>query len=92
MDGNGLFILEWNVVDAKEIVFKITANTGGFIGLGFSYKTGKMANSDLVLAWVDDHTGKPSVLVNNRLSFPSSSYLFLCVRMILCKTPPQMEL
>lgn len=64
MDANGLYILEWNIVDAKEIVFKITANTGGFIGLGFSYKTGKMANADLVLAWVDDHTGKPNVLVN----------------------------
>lgn len=64
MDANGLYILEWNVVDAKEIVFKITANTRGFIGLGFSYKSGKMANADLVLAWVDDHTGKANVLVN----------------------------
>lgn len=64
MDANGLYILEWNVVDAKEIVFKITVNTGGFIGLGFSYKTGRMANSDLVLAWVDDHTGEPNVLVS----------------------------
>lgn len=64
MDANGLYILEWNILaDAKEIVFRITANTGGFVGLGFSYKTGKMANADLVLAWVDDHTGKPNVLV-----------------------------
>lgn len=78
MDANGLFILEWNVVEAKEIVFKITANTGGFIGLGFSYKTGKMANADLVLAWVDDHTGKPNVLVIIIIIVWSLCVLYLC--------------
>lgn len=90
MDENGLFILEWNVVDAKEIVFKITANTGGFIGLGFSYKTGKMANSDLVLAWVDDHTGKPNVLVNNHLPIPLLVVRFF-VSGCFCETLPQRE-
>lgn len=83
MDANGLYILEWNIVDAKEIVFKITANTGGFIGLGFSYKTGKMANADLVLAWVDDHTGKPNVLV--KIICAATAALFADLFVSSCK-------
>lgn len=62
MDGNGLYILDWKIVE-KEIVFRVTVNTRGFIGLGFSLKSGKMSDADLVLAWVDDRTGKPTVLV-----------------------------
>ncbi|KAJ6646047.1 MOXD1 like 1 [Pseudolycoriella hygida] len=63
MDGNGLYILDWKIVE-KEIVFRVTANTRGFIGLGFSLKSGKMSDADLVLAWVDDRTGKPTVLAH----------------------------
>lgn len=62
MDDNGLFVLDWKIV-GKDIVFRVTAITRGFIGLGFSKKTGKMADADLILAWVDDRTGKPNVLV-----------------------------
>lgn len=62
MDGNGLYILDWKIIE-KEIVFRVTVNTRGFIGLGFSLKSGKMNDADLVLAWVDDRTGKPTVLV-----------------------------
>lgn len=62
MDSYGLYMLEWKVVN-KEIIFTTTVNTRGFIGLGFSYRHGKMAGSDLVLAWVDDSTGLPNVLV-----------------------------
>lgn len=68
MDTNGLYLLEWKI-DGKDIVFKVTVNTRGFIGLGFSYKTGLMAKSDLVLAWVDDRTGKPNVLVCTLIIF-----------------------
>ncbi|EDS45766.1 conserved hypothetical protein [Culex quinquefasciatus] len=63
MDANGLYLLEWKV-DHKDIVFTVTVNTRGFIGLGFSHKSERMSGSDLVLAWVDDRTGKPSVLLN----------------------------
>lgn len=63
MDRNGLYILDWRV-HGKHIFFRITANTRGFVGLGFSLKTGRMAGSDLVMAWVDDRTGKPTVLVS----------------------------
>lgn len=64
MDRNGLYILDWRV-HGKEIFFRITANTRGFVGLGFSLKTGRMAGADLVMAWVDDRTGKPTVLVSS---------------------------
>ena len=63
MDGNGLYILEWKIL-AKDIHFQVTANTRGFIGLGFSRKTGKISDSDIILAWVDDRTGKPNALVS----------------------------
>lgn len=66
MDKNGLFLLEWWLENHKEIVFRTTVNTRGFIGLGFSKKTGQMAGADLILAWVDDRTGKPNVLVSKK--------------------------
>lgn len=72
MDGNGLYVLDWKV-HGKEIIFRATVNTRGFIGLGFSKKTGKMINADLVLAWVDDRTGKAHIVVNN------SKYIFYCL-------------
>lgn len=62
MDGNGLYILDWRF-DEKDIFFRVTVNTRGFIGLGFSTKKGEMAKADLVLAWVDDRTGQTHVLV-----------------------------
>ncbi|KFB47547.1 AGAP011451-PA-like protein [Anopheles sinensis] len=61
MDPNGLYTLDW-YVDQKDIVFTATANTRGFMGLGFSHRSERMAGSDLVLVWVDDRTGKPNVL------------------------------
>ncbi|XP_049547177.1 MOXD1 homolog 1 [Anopheles darlingi] len=61
MDPNGLYTLDWHV-DQKDIVFTATANTRGFMGLGFSHRSEHMAGSDLVLVWVDDRTGKPNVL------------------------------
>jgi hypothetical protein len=63
MDQNGLYILEWHL-ENKDIIFTATVNTRGFIGLGFSYKHNRMTNADLVLAWVDDRTGKPNILVS----------------------------
>uniref|UniRef100_A0A182JK01 DOMON domain-containing protein n=1 Tax=Anopheles atroparvus TaxID=41427 RepID=A0A182JK01_ANOAO len=62
MDPNGLYTLEWHV-DQKDIVFTATANTRGFMGLGFSHRSERMTGSDLVLVWVDDRTGKPNVLL-----------------------------
>lgn len=61
MDQNGLYFLEWWIKE-KDIYFRVSVNTQGFIGLGFSRKSSRMSGSDLVLLWVDDRTGKPNVL------------------------------
>lgn len=63
LDGNGLYVLDWKVIN-KDIVFRVTANTRGYIGLGFSHKSEKVGESDIVLAWVDDRTGEATVLVS----------------------------
>ncbi|KAI8124998.1 MOXD1 like protein 1 [Lucilia cuprina] len=62
MDANGLYLLEW-WTKAKDIYFRVTVNTQGFIGLGFSRKSGRMAGADMVLLWVDDRSGKPNALI-----------------------------
>lgn len=63
MDTNGLYWLQWRIHE-KEMYFKVTVNTRGFIGLGFSRRDGRMSNADMVLLWVDDHTGKMNALVS----------------------------
>lgn len=63
LDGNGLYVLDWKVTE-KDIVFRATVNTRGYIGLGFSYKSGKVSDSDIILGWVDDQTGEATVLVS----------------------------
>lgn len=63
MDSNGLYWLQWRIIE-KDIYFKVTVNTRGFIGLGFSRRDGRMSNADMVLLWVDDHTGKLNALVS----------------------------
>lgn len=62
LDGNGLFVLDWRKT-AKDIIFRATVNTRGYIGLGFSYKSEKIGDADIILAWIDDRTGEPNVLV-----------------------------
>ncbi|XP_062127901.1 MOXD1 homolog 1 [Drosophila sulfurigaster albostrigata] len=61
MDSNGLYWLQWWLQD-KDIHFKVTVNTRGFIGLGFSRRDGRMSSADMVLLWVDDHSGKANAL------------------------------
>lgn len=63
LDGNGLFILDWRKT-AKDIIFRATVNTRGYIGIGFSYKSENIVDADIILAWIDDRTGEPNVLVN----------------------------
>ncbi|KAL5275199.1 MOXD1 family protein [Megaselia abdita] len=59
MDGNGLYFFEWRT-DSKDIHFRVTVNTQGSIGLGFSKRTGYFM--DFLVIWVDDHSGKPHIL------------------------------
>lgn len=68
LDGNGLFVVDWRI-NGKDIVFRVTVNTRGYIGLGFSYKNEKVGEADLILAWVDDRTGEPNALVNHILFY-----------------------
>lgn len=79
MDSFGQYILEWKV-DSTDITFTTTVNTRGYIGLGFSYKHGSMPGADLVIAWVDDQTGLPNILV----CIPSPfRFAFLCVYLLV---------
>lgn len=63
MDSNGLYWLQWRIHE-KDIYFKVTVNTRGFVGLGFSRRDARMSNADMVILWVDDHTGKLNALVS----------------------------
>ena len=36
-----------------QIILQITAETTGWVGIGFS-PTGSMANADIIMAWVTD--------------------------------------
>ena len=90
MDPFGLYILQWRV-DQKDIIFTATVNTRGFIGLGFSYRHGRMVGSDLVMAWVDDHTGLPNILVSCNLviSLTDNVSLFsIIVAVTTLRKPP----
>lgn len=69
LDGNGLFVLDWRII-GKDIIFRATVNTRGFIGLGFSYKSEKVSDADIILAWIDDRTGVANVLVNYNKTSP----------------------
>lgn len=62
MDSNGILQLQWHVRD-KEIVFKVTVNSRGFIAIGFLYQNPKFSGFDMALAWIHDHTGKANILV-----------------------------
>ncbi|XP_071651989.1 MOXD1 homolog 1-like isoform X1 [Temnothorax longispinosus] len=61
LDDNGDVILEWDPSDDEEVIFRVTAKTLGYVGIGFNEKT-NMKGADILLAWVDDHTGAVNLL------------------------------
>lgn len=63
LDEDGDVILEWDPSDEEEVIFKVTARTLGYIGIGFNEKN-NMKGADILLAWVDDHTGIVNLLVS----------------------------
>lgn len=63
LDENGDVILEWDPSDEDEVVFRVTAKTLGYVGIGFNEK-GNMIGADILLAWVDDHTGAVNLVVS----------------------------
>jgi hypothetical protein len=77
MDPNGLLQFEWHLRD-KEIVFKVTVNSRGFVAIGFLYPNPKISGFDMALAWIHDRTGKANILV----SFSTRS----CIKFALSAT------
>ena len=74
MDPNNLLQMQWHLRD-KEIVFKVTVNSRGFVAIGFQYQNPKIQGFDMAIAWVNDGTGKANILV--RFSFLSVQNSFL---------------
>lgn len=62
MDPNGILQFQWHLRE-KEIVFKVTVNSRGFIAIGFLYQNPKYSGFDMALAWIHDRTGKANILV-----------------------------
>ena len=57
------FILEFNAEDENDLEFQVTAETSGYVGLGFS-PNGGMKNADIFIAWIDDQDGSIHAEVN----------------------------
>lgn len=62
LDKNASVVLRWQPRH-QEILFRVEARTKGYVGIGFS-PDGKMENADIVLAWVEDHTGQAFLMVS----------------------------
>lgn len=63
LDDDGEVVLEWDPSDEEMITFKVIAKTLGYVGIGFNEKN-HMKGADILLAWVDDHTGTVNLLVS----------------------------
>ncbi|KYN14342.1 MOXD1 like protein 1 [Trachymyrmex cornetzi] len=63
MDENGTVILEWDPSNEEKIIFRVTGETRGYIGIGFNEKT-SMEGADILLIWIDDATNLTYVLVS----------------------------
>lgn len=63
LDEDGDVILEWDLSDDKEVFFRVTAKTLGYVGIGFNEKS-HMKGADILLIWVDD-AGTVNLLVNH---------------------------
>lgn len=63
LDEDGDVILEWDPSDEDEVIFRVTGRTLGYVGIGFNDKI-NMKGADILLAWVDDHTGIVNLLVS----------------------------
>lgn len=72
LDEDGDVILEWDPSDDEEVIFRVTAKTLGYVGIGFNEKS-HMMGADILLAWIDDHTGVVNLLVSLLSDFISKS-------------------
>ncbi|XP_014472209.1 PREDICTED: MOXD1 homolog 1 [Dinoponera quadriceps] len=72
LDEDGNVILEWDPLDEEEVTFRVTARTLGYVGIGFNEKT-YMKGADILLAWVDDHTGAVNLLDSHGTEDPKAA-------------------
>ena len=63
LDQNGILNLQWYIRDS-EVIFNVILNSRGFVAIGFPYPNTQIKGFDVVLAWVNDKTGKANILVN----------------------------
>lgn len=63
LDDDGHVILEWDPTDDEIVVFRVTAKTLGYVGIGFNDKS-HMKGADILLAWIDNHNGDVNLLVS----------------------------
>lgn len=62
LSDDGDVVLEWDPSDDETVTFRVTARTLGYFGVGFNGKT-SFKGADLIVGWVDDHTGAVNLLV-----------------------------
>ena len=71
LDADGKMKLFWTIDwDAETVSFAVEAETAGWVGIGFSTRSGQMIGSDVVIGWVKDNKGYLTVRVilkNTRL-------------------------
>lgn len=62
LDSKRKFLVKWFRKE-NEIIFRIEAETRGYIGFGFS-PNGNMKNADMILAWFDSEMNQPVIWVS----------------------------
>ncbi|XP_076182197.1 MOXD1 homolog 1-like [Ptiloglossa arizonensis] len=72
LDDDGEVVLEWDPSDEEMITFKVIAKTLGYVGIGFNEKN-HMKGADILLAWVDDHTGTVNLLDSHGIEDPDAA-------------------
>ncbi|XP_044590094.1 MOXD1 homolog 1-like [Cotesia glomerata] len=61
LDDLGDVLLEWDISGEDVVTFRVTARTKGYVGIGFN-DNGHMKGADIILTWVDDHSGVVNLL------------------------------
>ncbi|CAD6217159.1 GSCOCG00004699001-RA-CDS, partial [Cotesia congregata] len=69
LDDLGDVLLEWDISGEDVGYFRVTARTKGYVGIGFN-DNGHMKGADIILTWVDDHSGVVNLLVNIQIRGP----------------------
>lgn len=77
LDDDGDVFLEWDPSDDDTVTFKVIAKTLGYVGVGFNDKS-HMMGADILIGWVDDHTGAVNLLVIFFLLHLKNLNHFLC--------------